>query len=189
MPERTGAALSHPRRIPDTTCLAARSTVFQRLGLSRGRAPHESRAPWGAPTPGRLQGVCPGTGQHLDALGDDLTGAAILPLLLPPPPLQAPLDQDAAAFAQRGSHRCGLMPEGDHLDTADVGMPGVPLADAGRHGDTVPRHRHPVWRIAHLGVLRQIAEEVHAMQRGHMVVSCGAPLGETGAEATMRWPP
>src|SRR5262249_22312262 len=92
-------------------------------------------------------------------------------------PLQASLDQDAAAFAQRGSDRFGLRPEGDHLDTADVGVPGVPLADTSRHGDPIPRHRHTVRRISHLGIPRQIAEEVHAMYLGHTVLSSGPPPG------------
>ena len=53
-------------------------------------------APIPGPTPLRRLGV----GQHPDALGDDLTGAAGLPRLPPSPPRQAPLDQDAAALAQ-----------------------------------------------------------------------------------------
>src|SRR5882724_8674527 len=85
-----------------------------------------------------------GAGQTLDALGDDLPCAVVLPLLLPPPPLQAPLDQDVAAFAQRGTDRDGLGPEGDYFDIADVGVPGVPLAEAGRHGEPPPSHRGAV---------------------------------------------
>ena len=58
----------------------------------------KSRAPGGAPTLGPTPLRRPGVGQHSDALGDDLMGAAGLPRLLPSPPLQAPLDQDATAF-------------------------------------------------------------------------------------------
>ena len=61
------------------------------------------------PPPGRR----PGVGQTLHALGDDLPSAVVLPFLLPSPPPQAPFDEDAAAFAQRGADRGGLGPEGD----------------------------------------------------------------------------
>src|SRR6476619_2794816 len=105
MPERSGPELSCPcgRLENPRHCDTPRSLTKTRQ--QPWASPYISRAPRSAPTPKRLQDVCPGTGQHLEALNDDLTGAAVLPLLRPPPPLQAPLDQDAAAFAQRGAPR------------------------------------------------------------------------------------
>ena len=51
------------------------------------------------------------------------------------------------------------------------------MTETGRHGNAVPRHRHAVRRIAHLGVPRQRAEEVYAMSLGHTVLSSGRPQG------------
>src|SRR4029434_3309258 len=62
MPKRAGAALSHPHRLPDTTGLIARPTVFHRPSIRRGQDLHGACAPRGAPTPSYLQDVGPGVG-------------------------------------------------------------------------------------------------------------------------------
>jgi hypothetical protein len=99
--------LLYPHCMLNTTGVVARPAPFHRQGTGRGREPHESRVLRGSLTPGRLTGVGLGVGQILDALGDNLTGAARLSLLLPSPPLQASLDQDATAFVQRGADPLG----------------------------------------------------------------------------------
>jgi hypothetical protein len=87
-------------------------------------------------------------------------------------------------MVQRGADRFRLVPKSHHLDAADVRMPGIPLAEVGRHGDATSRHGHPVWRIPHLGVPGEIAEEVHAISLSHTVVSSGPLLEEAWVQGS-----
>ena len=77
--------------------------------------------------------------------------------------------------SERPSFRRGAQRPPPHA--ADVHVPGVPLAQAGRHGDAAPRHGHAVWGIPRLGVPRQRAEKVDARSLGPYRRLLGASSG------------
>ena len=161
----------------ETTLTPATALPWQ--GHRRGRVSHQSCTAQGFPSASSGSRGLSGVGEALDALGDHRLGGAGPSFLRRPPPLHAPFDQDCAPLAERGLDHGRLAPERQHLDTADVLVPGVPLAQSGRHGKTPPGHRRAVRGRPHRGILDHIAEEVHTMQRGHRVVSCKAsPRGD-----------
>jgi hypothetical protein len=71
----------------DTRGMTTCPTSLPRHGFRHERDSHGLQAPPGAPTPGCLRDVGSAVGQYLEALDNDLTGAAGLPRLLPAPPL------------------------------------------------------------------------------------------------------
>jgi len=131
--------------------------------------------------------VPPGAGTDTGPLGDDRPCVAGRSTLRHSPPLHAPFDQDRAAVAERGLDVSAWRPNASTSITADVLHAKCPPGggESARQAHTAPTAM-PFRGRPDLGVLEHSPRKLHAMQRGHMVVSCGAPLGETCAEATIR---